>query len=474
MKRVGALVDWDKELGAITCIARQRGHSGLLFENIKDYQSTWCRKVFTGSLVNQHQVALMLGLPKHTHQRDLVKTFRERSSERVKPVVVKSGSIKENIRTGDHLSLFDIPVPVWNRLDGGRYINTLGCIVTRDPDSGIQNLGIYRGVVVDKNRIAQVIMPRQHIGQHFAKYQEMGKEMPIAVIYGWDPVLAFMGCAPVAKDVCEYDVMGGVRQEAVELVKCETSDLEVPASAEIVVEGFVSPDPATYEMEGPFGEFTGYYTWQKKKKPVIRVECITHRNDPIFVGALASALPGQRGEGATMMSVHWAARVAEIIERSGIPGLVDVRMLPPSCETSVILKIHKTYRGQGKHIACALIGSSMPLQSCKNIIVVDDDIDIYDSEAISWAVDYRVNPSENDILILPGMAGSAIDPSIRPEHRDTEATGGAAVSKMIIDATKNWSYGRRKEWDNDFYPPVNRLSDEDRKYVEERWKQYGL
>ena len=176
LKRVGALVDWDKELGAITAVARQKGHSGLLFENIKDYQSTWCRKVFTGSLVSHQQVALMLGLPKQTHQRDLVKTFRERTRSLVKPVVVNSGSVKENVKTGDQLSLFDIPVPIWNRLDGGRYINTLGCIVTRDPEIGIQNVGIYRGAVVDKNRISQVIMPRQHIGQHFAKYQALGQD----------------------------------------------------------------------------------------------------------------------------------------------------------------------------------------------------------------------------------------------------------------------------------------------------------
>jgi len=474
LNRIKAQVDWDKEIGAVTSVARQRGLSGLLFENIKDYQNTRCRKLFTGSLVNSRQVALMLGLPKDTHHRDLVTTFRERFKNPIKPVAVKSGQVKENIVKGDDISLYDFPVPLWNRLDGGRYIDTLGAVITRDPDTGIQNVGIYRGMIVGKNKTAKIIAPTQHIGQHFSRYKELGREMPVAVVYGWDPSLPFAGCAPVPKEVCEYDVMGSVRQEPVELVKCETSDLEVPASAEIVVEGFMSPDPETFELEGPFGEYTGYYAWQKEKRPVLRVECITHRNDPIFMGTLASALPGQPGEGANMMSIHWAAMVWDVVERAGVPGLVDVRFLPPSCETSVVLKIHKTYRGQAKHIGLTVAGSRIPPNGGKNIIVVDDDIDIYNLEAISWAIDYRVNPGENDIVVLPGMPSTDMDPSVNPETKNPRKYGGGAINKMIIDATKNWSFGLREEWGNDSYPPVNRLSDEDRALVEKRWREYGL
>jgi UbiD family decarboxylase len=474
LKHIKALVDWNREIGAVTAMARQKGLSGLLFENIKDYQNTWCKKIFTGSLVNSRQLALMFGLPKDTHHRDLVKTFRERYKNRLQPQIVTSGSVKENILKGDSINLFDIPVPFWNKMDGGRYISTLCGVVTRDPENGIQNVGIYRGMILDKNKIGQVIVPMQHIGQHFAKYRELRRDMPIAIVYGWDPCLAFLGCAPVPKDICEYDVMGGIRQEPIKLVKCETSDLEVPAEAEIVIEGFVSPDSATFENEGPFGEYTGYYAWKVAKRPVVKVSCITHRNDPIFVGTLASALPGQPGEGATMMSVHWAAMVWETIEKAGIPGLLDVRMLPPSCETSVALKIHKTYRGQAKHIALALVGSSMPLHSCKNIIVVDDDIDIFNYESLSWAIDYRVNPTENSILVLPGMPGIDSDPAIRPDARNVEAFGGGSTNRIIIDATKNWSFGRREEWNNDFYPPVNILPEDMKKFVVNRWKEYGL
>jgi UbiD family decarboxylase len=151
-----------------------------------------------------------------------------------------------------------------------------------------------------------------------------------------------------------------------------------------------------------------------------------------------------------------------------------VRMLPPSCETSVVLKIHKTYRGQAKHIACALVGSSMPLQSCKNIIIVDDDIDIYNHESISWAIDYRVNPMENSLMVLPSMPGIDSDPAIRPDVRDIEAYGGGITNRMIIDATKNWGFGRKKEWNNDFYPPINNLPEDRKEMVMNKWKCYGL
>lgn len=382
LKRIKAQVDWDKEIGAVTNAAWCKGFSGLLFENIKDYQNTRCSRLFTGSLVNNRQIALMFGLPKDTPFRDLINVFRERLKNQIKPAVVTSGPVKENIVKGDDISLYDFPVPLWNRLDGGRYINTCCGVVTRDLENGIQNIGLYRGDIADKNRIPQTIVPSQHIGQHFAKYIDQSKEMPIAVVYGWDPSLVFVASAAVPRDICEYDVMGGIRQEPVELVKCETSGLEVPASAEIVIEGFVSPDPDTYDWQGTFGEFTGYYASGKTKKPVIRVECITHRNDPIYVGTLGGSLPGQPSEATTMINIHRTAMVWEAIEKAGVPGLLDVHILPPSRETTVVLKINKTYNGQGKHIALTLLGSTLPATSCKNVIVVDDDIDIYDFAAM--------------------------------------------------------------------------------------------
>jgi len=474
LRRINALVDWDLELGAVTTMSRRKGYTGLLFENIKDYQDARCRKLFTGGLVNKRQLAMMFGLPPDTVRKEMVEVLRNRLKNPVRPVSVGTGSIKENIVRGEDVSLNDFPAPFWNKLDGGRYFSTFGAVVTRDPNNKIMNVGMYRGMIVDKKRMAMVITAGQHIGQHFTKYKALGREMPIAIVLGWDPSLPFCSCAAIPKNVCEYDIMGSIRQQPVELIKCETSDLEVPATAEIVVEGFVSPDESTYVREGPFGEFTGYYAYPVTERPVIRVECITYRNDPVFIGTLAGSLPGQPGEGANMMSVNWAAMACEAIDRAGVPGLVDLRFLPPSCETSVAIKIHKTYRGQGKQIAMTILGSSLPFQACKNIIVVDDDVDIENMESIRWAIDYRVNHMENDVVVIPGAPGIDIDPSIRSEQKGMLKFGGGTSNRTIIDATKNWSYGRKEEWDNDFYPPVVEPTDEMKELTAKRWKEYGF
>jgi 4-hydroxy-3-polyprenylbenzoate decarboxylase len=475
LKKIKAQVDWDKELGAITNVAFQKGLSALLFENIKGYNSTKCRRLFTGGLVNNKQVALMFGLPKDTHPREIVKVCRERFANPIKPVRLSTGPVKENIINGKDVNLYDLPVPFWHPLDGGRYINTFCGIVTKDPETGVQNIGIYRGMIANERKIPMTIVPSQDIGQHFHKYCEMGKEMPIAVVYGWDQSLEFCAAAAIPRGVCEYDIMGSIREEPVELVQCENSDLEVPATAEIVVEGFVSNDPETFEWEGPFAEFTGYYGGERLKKPCIRVETITYREDPIFVGSLMAVGPGHPSEHGTIVPISLTARVLETIERSGVPGLLDAWILPASSGANLVLRIHKTYRGQPKQIALAVFGSNLPHPYLKNVMVVDEDIDIYDFNALEWAFAYRVNPMENDIIVIPGLSGTILDPSIPPEQREIKKYGGGISNRIIIDATEIWNYGRREEWGGNFYPPVAfRLSPDDKERVEKRWHEFCL
>jgi UbiD family decarboxylase len=474
LRRVTAEVDWDVELGCVANVAFGKGFPALLFENIKGYRDARCRKVLTGHLINNRQIAMMFGLPKSAHPREIIDLYRARLKEPVKPKRVSSGPVKENIIRGEQIDLYQFPVPVWHRLDGGRYVNNFCGVVTRDPETGLVNIGLYRGMVASKNRIPMTIAPSQHIGQHFTKYRQMGQEMPIAVINGWDPVLEFTAASGIPNDLCEYDVMGAIRQAPVNLVKCETSDLEVPASAEIVFEGFVSPELATYEWEGPFAEFTGYYASEKRKKPVIRVECITHRNDPTFTGTLMAIGPGHPSEQVTVTTISATAMIFEAVERSGVPGLLDARILPASGAPNVALRIRKTYRGQAKQMAMAVMGAALPYYIAKNVIVVDDDIDVYDFEAIDWAFAHRFNPVE-DIVIVPGLPGTVIDPVIAPEQRDLVKFGGGISNRMIMDMTKTWDFGRREEWGNDFYPPVAfKLTPEDQARVEQRWEEFGL
>lgn len=474
LHRIKAEVDWNLELGLIGNVAFSKGFSALLFENIKDYQSRIGKQVLVGHLINHRQIALMFGLDKGTHPREVVTLYREKINNTMPPVTVDRGPVKENKVKGGDIDLTDFPVPFWHRLDGGRYINTMCGIITSDPDTGMHNVGLYRGMIADKNRIPMIIAPSQHIGHHFAKYKERGKEMPIAVVNGWDPTLEFTAASGIPRDICEYDVMGSIRGEPVELIQCETSDLLVPATAEIVIEGFVSFDPDTFEWEGPFAEFTGYYASERTKQPVIRVECITHRSDPIFTGTLMAIGPGHPSEQATLTTVSNNAIIWEAIEKIGLPGLLDVRVLPASAATNVALRIKKSYRGQAKQMGLALFGSAIPYHVAKNIVVVDEDIDIYDFEAIEWALAHRFNPLV-DLVVINDLPGTVLDPSIPPEQRDLLKFGGGISHRTLLDATRTFRFGRREEWGGDFYPPVTyKLTDDEKEMVDKIWPKLGL
>ena len=474
LRRITAEVDWNLELGNIANMAFSKGLPALLFESVKDYQNRSGRRVLTGHLINNRQISLMFGLQKDTHPRELVSQYRERLKNTIPPVMAKTGPVKENIVKGDQVDITDFPVPFWHRLDGGRYVNTFCGVVTKDPDTGVHNIGLYRGMILDKDRIPMTIAPSQHIGQHFAKYRERNQEMPIAVINGYDPALEFTAASGVPRGICEYDVMGSIRGEPVELVRCESSELLVPGSAEIIIEGFVSPDPATFEWEGPFAEFTGYYASEKRKKPVISVKCITYRNDPIFTGTVMAIGPGHPSEQATVTTISTTAMIWEAVEKTGLPGLLDVRVLPASAATDVALRIKKTYRGQAKQMGLAVFGSAIPYYVAKNIIVVDEDIDIYDFEALEWAFAHRFNPLV-DILIVPDLPGTVIDPSIAPEQRDLVKFGGGISHRTLVDATRTFRFGRRDEWAGDFYPPVTyKLTEEEVEQVMKRWSELKL
>ena len=148
--------------------------------------------------------------------------------------------------------------------------------------------------------------------------------MPIAVAIGWEPSLGFVAGSPVPKGVCEYDVIGAMRGAPVDLVKCETVDLHVPATAEIVIEGYLGLDPETYVMEGPFAEVTGYIAGDRSPKPTIRVTAITHRNDPIFRGTIEGSMPGSFSENGICSSIMRAATAWNVLDRAGVPGITDV------------------------------------------------------------------------------------------------------------------------------------------------------
>jgi len=469
LKRITAEVDWDLEIGAIARKVYSSKGPALLFENIKDHKDTICTRLFTGGVATKDRIAMIMGLPRETRHRDLSEEIRKRWKEPIPPIIVDSGPAKENILTGGDIDLFQFPVPKWHYLDGGRYISTFCAIITKDPESGVRNVGLYRGMILSKTEIGVLLVPGQGWGVHFMKYKEMGKPMPVAVAIGCDESLVFCASASPPRDVDELGLNGALLEEPTKLVKCETLDLEVPANTEIVVEGFIDPNPETYKMEGPFGEYTGYYG-EAAKRPVINVQCITHRDDPIFRGTLEGMDHKNPNEDSSMLVISLAAVTKEILESQGIPGIIEVSAVPIT-----LVRIKKMYRGHAKQIAAALWGASAAQYLYKFVIVVEDDTDIWNRRSVEAALSYRVNAAEGDIITMPGSFGAVLDPSTPFPDRDELRYGTGKWSRILIDATRNWNYPKNPQWDNEIYPPKSvDLSPEQEELIARRWKVYGL
>lgn len=475
LRRIVAEVQWDRELGAIARRVLEKRGPALLFETIAGYRQGRCTRVLTGLLGDRRRLALALGFPKDVPNHELVGHVMQKNREAIPPVAVATGPVKEHVVRAPAVDLTELPVPRWGFRDGGRYIHTFSAIVTRDPDTRVMNVGMYRGMIGQRDTTPMLLIKGgQHWGQHFAKWAERGEPMPVACVIGWDPIMPFLAGSPLPAGVCEWDVMGAYRGEPVELVRCETVDLEVPATAEIVLEGTISDDPATWELEGPFGEFTGYVSDVPTRRPTMRVTCMTHRSDPIFQGSLEGTLPGSYSENSVMSSVQRAGIAWNILKGAGIPGVLDVYVHPITNGVNVCVQIKKHYQGQPKQIAAALWGNAAAQYRYKHVIVVEEDIDPSSYEQLDWALAHRVNAAEGGVVVFPGIFGSPIDPSSPFEDRDVAQLGTGLWNRMLIDATRSWRFERRPEWDNERFPPTVRPAPEDEARVRARWQEYGL
>lgn len=465
LARVKAEVDWDMELGGVVRESFDRHGPALLFENIKDHKNTAGKEVFSASLSTFPRVALMLGVPKNTPYKELIQIWRERAKKPIKPVVVKSGSCKENILKGDQVDLFQFPVPHWQKLDGGRYIGTFHGAITKDPDTGWENMGMYRQVIHDKNSTSMSVAQGQHIWMHWRKYRPKGQNMPLAVTIGWDQTMPAVSAAPVPENVDEWDVMGALRQKPVELVKCETIDIRVPASSEIVLEGELMTDVKTFKNDGPFGEFTGHYGLPSQR-PVYKVNCVTFRNNPIFQGTL-EGLP--INEDHRICSISHSAMVWNLLDER-MTGVTGVNCDPSTAYTNTVVQIDNSYYGQVQQVAASIWASKISLDVGKNIIVCDTDVDIWDLNRVFWALAYRVDPKE-DLIQYPGWI-HALDPIAH--IKDRLSAGGNKGTRLLIDATKSILRPRADEYKGGRFALVAYPDDDTMKKVKSNWSKYGI
>jgi len=478
--RVTKQVDWKYELATIMRRAWDvygDASPALLFENIKDYPSPGPSKVFVGAFRSWYRTAMMLGLdPNRASRKEIINTLRERINDRkqhIAPRVVKSSPVKENILKGDDVDLNKLPVPYWNQRDGGRFIGTMHSVITVDPDSGWVNVGTYRMMIhADaKNETGIQLDPaNQHIGSHYYKYIQRNKPMPAAVVIGQEPALTFMACTPTVDQVSEMEIAGAITGEALDVVKCETLDMYVPANAEIVIEGTIHPKER--KMEGPCGEYPGYYGSVPSPKPVFRAKCMTFRNDPIFQGTLEGH---PINEDHMCLAISQSAYVMEILQRAGVPGVIDVAMPLDACGYAhCVVSIKPVIEGHAAMVASTIWGSKANVWSFKHVIVVDEDIDPWNTEQVNWSIAWRFKASE-DLHIWKNHKGSRLDPRQAPEEKGFQ-------DRMLIDATRPYHWAPRDIWGTEGvkkgiplkFPPTTRPQTEIALKVHEEWDSYGI
>jgi UbiD family decarboxylase len=446
--------DWDLEIGSLLD-PKVRGEdtSALLFDNIKGYPAGY--RVLTSPLYGVNRVALTLDLPPGS-EMELVEAIRQRlpqweaSFDKFSPKVVGTGPILENVHSGKDINLLEFPVPKWHELDGGRYIGTGDMVITKDPDTGEVNLGTYRVMVQDEKTTGLYIGVGHHGRIHYEKYHEKGKACPVAVSLGQHPLLFGLSCSP--RLGCEYNWAGAIRGEPMEVITEEVTGLPIPADSEIVIAGWCPPDKT--RLEGPFGEFTGYYASKGRPAPIIEVERIYHRNEPILHGAPPRRPPGEE---TLFKSIFESAILRNDLIRGGIPDVMGVWRSEVAGSPLYVISIKQRFPGHAKQ--SALMVSQNPgvvSGGSRYVIVVDEDIDPTNIQDVIWALCFRSDP-EKDIDIIRRSRSTPLDPIVR------KPTTAFFTSVAIIDACKPY------EWIDEF-PQVVEVSPELVDKFRKKWK----
>src|SRR6266852_802942 len=331
-------------------------------------------------------------------------------------------------------TLLNLPIQKCWPLDGGRFI-TLPCVVTKDPDTGERNVGMYRIQIYDE-RTAGMHWQLQKVGaRHGRRYHETGTRMPVAVFLGGDPMFPFAATAPLPDGLDEFLLAGYLRKKSVELVKCETNDLEVPANSDFVIEGYIDPTEPLRD-EGPFGDHTGYYTLPEPY-PVFHITAITHRKDAVYPATIVGIPP--------MEDFYIGGASVKLflpIFKMNFPEIVDIALPAEGVfHNLVFVSIRKTYPMQAYKIMHGLWGMGQ-MMFTKYIIVVDDDVDVHNTSEVLFRLCANTDP-QRDAIFTKGPADVL-------DHATTEL---ASSSKMGLDAThKLPGEGHKRGW-----PPLIRM-----------------
>jgi 4-hydroxy-3-polyprenylbenzoate decarboxylase len=462
LKRVETEVDADLEIAEILRREMYANGSAILFENVKGYDMPVLGNAF-GS-IKRLEIALEMTDFTEIGQRiadmtkmdipsgllNKIKKLPELSKMASSfPKAETSGPVTEI--TSSDASFDDLPILKSWPNDAGKFI-TLGLVATRHPETGIRNLGVYRMQIIDKTHAVMHWQKHKRGAHHGDIAKERGEKIPTAIIIGGEPATIFSSIAPVPEGLDKYLFAGITRKEGIKTVKCKTIDLDVPANAEIVLEGYV--DPEDIRDEGPFGDHTGYYT-PVEPYPTFTLTGIMRREDPIYVTTVVGK------------PVLEDAYIGKVIERSFLPliqmlqpEVVDYSM--PSAgwfQGLAVISIKKRYPGQAKKVMMGLWGMGQ-LSLTKTFVVVDDDINVHDMNDVIWAITTRADAAR-DTIIINNTPTDTLDPASPLLNLG---------SKMGIDATQKT---KEEGYEREIQQQV-KVDSKTKNLVDSKWSDYGL
>ncbi|MDP2734655.1 MAG: UbiD family decarboxylase [bacterium] len=430
---------------------------GFLFENVTDVKG---RKYSIPVAVGIHAASREIyGLAMQCGPQEISAAWTKALMRPIEARLVETGPVQEEVHMGDklleHGGMAEFPVPISTPgFDNAPYL-TAANWVTKDPDTGIVNIGNYRAMMKSDTRLGVLALGTQHLRLHWEKCRKLGRPLQAAVVLGPTPNVGLVATAKVPYGIDEYAVAGGIAGEPVELVRCKTVDIEVPATAEIVIEGELPVD--AIEMEGSFGEFTGYMG-MAGLAPFFNVTCITHRQNPIFNAFLSQFPPS---ESSKLKQVATEAIFYKFLKHDcNISGILDV-----ACHDSIgstyyiVIRMRKSFPSEAWQALNAAVALAPTFG--KFIIVVDEDIDPWDAESVNWALCFRVQPHLDTRITVGKEAG--LDPSASSPTNPQKYPYPNGCSALLINATMKWPY-----------PPVSLPKREYMEQARQIWESEGL
>jgi 2,5-furandicarboxylate decarboxylase 1 len=406
--RVGEPVSIEHDVMALVLeYERQRRHPILLFEHVTGH----AMPIVANVVASRRALAFALGVAEGA----LAAEYGRRITQHIKPVVVPEPSFRARVQRGDDVDLTALPIPLYFPGDAGRYL-TAGMLVARDPETGVETEGYHRFQLKGRNRLGVSLHSRRRMFEYQRRAEARGRPLPCAIVLGLHPLVSMGSLAYPPPDVGKFEVVGGLFGEPLQVAACATIDLHVPAAAEIVIEGEIVP--GVREPEGPFGEFTGYFS-RRSTQHVFVARALAMREGAWF----QSIGSGRAGDHITTLGL---IREAEILNALGrvIPNVKAVHVpLSGTSSFTAYVSIAQGRPGEAKHAIPIALGVDHYL---KLVIVVDDDIDVFDESEVLWAVATRMQP-DRDLVVISGSLGALLDPS---------ADERGVTAKLGIDATR--------------------------------------